>query len=73
MSTSATLIAIRLRIFQLHNNGMQITRELFKIAKELAKTSQQTRIHPIQTTSVCKTVQYISVLFFKNFAYIRMN
>ena len=44
---------------------MQITWELFEITKGLAKTSQQTpRLHPIQTTSVCKTVQRVSVLFF---------
>ena len=40
----------------------------------LAETSQkQIRLHPIQTTSVCKTVQHFSVLIFKKLANIRMN
>ena len=53
---------------------MQITWELFKIANRLAKTFQQiSRLHPIQTTSVCKTEQYVSMLFFEILAYIRMN
>ena len=53
---------------------MKINWELFGIEKGLAKTSQQiSRLHPIQTVSVCETVQHISVLFFKKIAYIRMN
>ena len=54
---------------------MQVIWELFEIEKGLAKASSQqtSRQHPIQTTSVCKTVQRVGVLFFKKLAYVQMN
>ena len=84
MSTSATLIDFRLKsltdrttekilihiIYVKNANYLGIVQN----SDRLAKTFQQTsRLHPIQTTSVCKTEQYVSMLFFEILAYIRMN
>ena len=63
LQTCRTTVQISIHINYVKK--IQITLELLKIAKRFTKTSQHTsRLHPIQTTSVCKIAQRVSVLFF---------
>ena len=63
LQTCRTTVQISIHIKNVKK--IQITWELPKIAKRFTKTSQHTsRLHPIQTTSVCKIAQRVSVLFF---------
>ena len=77
MSTYTPLIAFRLKSFICRTTVKILIHIKFeslencsKWAKGLTKASQQTsKLHPIETTSVCKTVQHVSVFFFKKLAY----